>query len=201
MCISLCFTPPPPPLKVSLMSIYWCSQELSVSSWLSPFLHCFPVLLTMCISVWWNMNACPFSFCPLSFYHLPVVLAKCLSDELWMHVPSPSLQHLPSVSAVHRCGMKYRCLSLLGAVNAKCYLSITGEIMSVLSKYQGLYVVFWLMKGFSLKYTSSDQVNSWIPGNFSYFSWGLWNKCHWKHLNAYICCLPGNSQERPKSIY
>lgn len=83
-----------------------------------------------------------FLFLSRSFYHSPVVLAKCLSDEIWMHVPSPSPLHLPGVSAMHRCGMKYGCLSPVGAVNAKCYLSITGEIMSVLSKSRELYVLF-----------------------------------------------------------
>lgn len=82
-----------------------------------------------------------------------------------MRVPSLSLHHLPGVSALHRCGMKYRCLSLFGAVNSKCYLFITGEVMSVLAKYQGLYVVFWLIKGFGFNDTSPDQVNSWISGN------------------------------------
>lgn len=71
-----------------------------------------------------------------SSYHLPVVLTKCHSDEIWMHVPCLSLHHLQSASAVHRCGMKYRCLSPLDAVNAECCVTITGKIMSFLLKYE-----------------------------------------------------------------
>lgn len=100
------------------------------------------------VSLCWKINACPISF-------------------------SPPL----SVSAVHRWGMKYRCLSPLGAVNAKWYLAITGAIVFVLSTYKGLYVVFWLMKCFGCKYTSPNWVNSWIPGYQNYspeINWRQW---------------------------
>lgn len=156
MCASSCLTPPSS-LKASLMPIYWRPQELSVRRVPSaPVFSCFINSVYFCVMKYECMSflfSVPFFF----FFFSP--LTSCfsqvsLSDEIWMLVPLfLSLHHLLSVSAVHRCGMKYRCLSPLAAVNAKCYLSITGEIMSVLSKHRGLYMLFWLMKCCSHKYT------------------------------------------------
>lgn len=106
MCAFLCF-PSPPCLKVSLMPIY-CdpkSCQLVAGCPLPPLFSCF--INYMCISVWWNMNACLFSFCPIIFFFLPLTVflffffhQVSLSDEIWMHVPCLSLHHLQSVSAV-----------------------------------------------------------------------------------------------------
>lgn len=126
------------------------------------FIPCFINYVYLCVM---KYECVSFLFLSRSFLPLTGCFSQVsLSDEIWMRVPSPSPLHLPGVSAVHRCGMKYGCLSPVGAVNAKCYLSITGGIMSVLSKSRELYVLFWLMKCFSYKYTSSDRVISWIPG-------------------------------------
>lgn len=130
MHVSLCFAPPPS-LKVSLMSIYWCSQELSVS-WLSP---------------------CSTVSCFINYVYLCVMKYECMSP-LFLSTTYQVSQFCIAV------GWNIDVCPFLEPWIQNVIYLLQGKL-SVLPKYQGLYVVFWLMKGFSFKYTVHHQTR-WI---------------------------------------